>query len=99
MLPPAVPYRIEIIFLTGVLEILGAIGVWIAPLMRLTGFCLILMLICFLPANIYSALNHVDFGGLWRRSGLFTLPSSFPALRSLVDVLRDAKRVAIIHAK
>jgi uncharacterized membrane protein len=63
MLPPSVPYRIEIIFLTGVLEILGAIGVWIALLMRLTGFCLILMLICFLPANIYSALNHVDFGG------------------------------------
>jgi uncharacterized membrane protein len=63
MLPPSVPYRIEIIFLTGVLEILGTIGVWIAPLMKLTGFCLILMLICFLPANIYSAMNHVDFGG------------------------------------
>jgi uncharacterized membrane protein len=29
----------------------------------LTGFCLILMLICFLPANIYSAMNRVDFGG------------------------------------
>ena len=33
MLPPFVPYRIEIVYLTGVLEILGATGVWIAPLM------------------------------------------------------------------
>jgi uncharacterized membrane protein len=63
MLPRFVSYRIEIIYLTGVLEILGAIGVWIAHLMTLTRFCLILMLICFLPANIYSAMNHVDFGG------------------------------------
>jgi hypothetical protein len=38
MLPPFVPYRIQIIYLTGVLEILGAIGVWIAPLMTLTPF-------------------------------------------------------------
>jgi uncharacterized membrane protein len=63
MLPPSVPYRVEIIYLTGIFELLGAIGVWIARLMKLTGFCLILMLICFLPANIYAAFNHVDFGG------------------------------------
>ena len=63
MLPPFVPYRIEIIYLTGVLELLGAIGVWAPRLMRLTGLCLILMLIGLLPANIYSAINRVDFGG------------------------------------
>jgi uncharacterized membrane protein len=79
MLPPFVPYRIEIIYLTGVLEILGAIGVWIAPLMTLTRFCLILMLICFLPANIYSAMNHVDFGGHGEGPGylLFRVPFQF----------------------
>ena len=42
---------------------LGAIGVWIPRLMRLTGLCLILMLVCLLPANLYSAVNRVDFGG------------------------------------
>ena len=62
MLPPIVPYRIEIIYLTGVLELLGAVGVWIPHLTRFTGLCLMLMLISILPANIYSALNHVDFG-------------------------------------
>jgi len=63
MLPGAVPYRIELIYLTGVLELLGAIGVWIPRLVRLTGLLLILMLIGLLPANVYSAINRVDFGG------------------------------------
>lgn len=63
MVPPPIPYRVEIIYLTGVLELLGAIGVWIPRLTRLTGLCLILMLIGLLPANIYSAINRVDFGG------------------------------------
>ncbi len=63
MLPPAIPSRVELIYLTGVLELLGALGVWIPGLMRLTGVCLILMLVGILPANIYSAINHVEFGG------------------------------------
>jgi uncharacterized membrane protein len=63
MLPAAVPYRISIIYLTGIFELLGAIGVWIPRLTRLTGFLLILMLIAVLPANVYSAINRVDFGG------------------------------------
>ena len=63
MVPPFIPYRVELIYLTGVFELLGAIGVWIPRLARLTGFLLILMLIGLLPANIYSAINRVDFGG------------------------------------
>src|SRR5688572_482923 len=63
MLPSSVPYRSELVYLTGVLELLGAIGVWIPRITRLTGFLLILMLIAVLPANIYSAINRVDFGG------------------------------------
>ena len=63
MLPPSVPYRVGLIYLTGVFELLGAVGVWIPKLMRITGICLILMMLAVLPANIYSALNHVQFGG------------------------------------
>src|SRR5215203_3675200 len=63
MVPPSVPYRIELIHLTGVLELLGAIGVWIPRLVGVTGLLLIVMLIGLLPANIYSALNRVEYGG------------------------------------
>lgn len=63
MVPPSIPYRVELIYATGVLEFLGAVGVWIPRLMKLTGICLILMLLLLLPANIYSAIQRVDFGG------------------------------------
>jgi uncharacterized membrane protein len=63
MVPPVIPYRVELIYITGVLELLGAIGVWIPRLARVTGLCLILMLLGLLPANIYSAFHRVDFGG------------------------------------
>ena len=63
MLPPNVPYRIELVYLTGIFELLGAIGVRIPRLTRLAGVFLIVMLIAILPANIYSAINRVDFGG------------------------------------
>jgi uncharacterized membrane protein len=63
MLPSWVPYRASIIYLTGVLELLGAIGLWLPGLTKVTGLFLILMLISFLPANIYSAIDRVEFGG------------------------------------
>jgi len=63
MMPASIPYRVEVIYLTGVLELLGAIGVWIPALTRLAGLCLIILLVCVLPANIYSALTRFDFGG------------------------------------
>ncbi len=63
MLPPSIPYRVEIIYLTGILEILGAIGVWIPGLMKLAGVCLIVLLVGVFPTNIYAAMKRLDFGG------------------------------------
>lgn len=63
MLPDTVPFRIEIIYITGIFELLGAIGVWIPRLTKLAGLLLIVMLVGLLPANIYSAINRVEFGG------------------------------------
>ncbi len=63
MLPPVVPFRVELIYLTGVLELLGAVGVWLPHLDRLAGLALMLMMVGLLPANIYSAFNYVPFGG------------------------------------
>lgn len=63
MLPAKIPYRIELVYLTGILELLGAIGVWIPRLTKLTGILLIMMLVGLLPANVYSAFNRVEFGG------------------------------------
>jgi uncharacterized membrane protein len=63
MVPRSIPYPVELIYFTGMLELLGAVGVWVPRLTRVTGVCLILMLIGLLPANIYSAVHRVEFGG------------------------------------
>jgi uncharacterized membrane protein len=62
LLPAFIPLRMELIAATGVLEILGAIGLVIPPLTRLASIALILFLLSVLPANIYGAFNHVPFG-------------------------------------
>lgn len=63
MLPDLVKFRKEIIYITGLLEILGAMGLLIPTISRIAGICLVIMFICFIPANIYAAIKHVGFGG------------------------------------
>jgi uncharacterized membrane protein len=62
MLPAFVPFRIEIIYLTGILEIAGAIGLLIPGLEKIASIALILFLLTVLPANVYAAVNYVEFG-------------------------------------
>lgn len=63
MLPAFIPQREGIILTTGVLEILGAVGLMIPRFARVTGNALILFLVCVFPANVYSAFARVDMGG------------------------------------
>ena len=63
MIPPFLPLRVESILVTGVLELMGAVGVWVPRLRRLTGLCLVVMLVGLTPFNIWSAIHRVDFGG------------------------------------
>lgn len=62
MLPATVPLRFEIIYATGLVQIVGVFGLLIPKLERLASIGLILFLVGVLPANIYSALNYVEFG-------------------------------------
>ena len=61
MIPEFIPYRIELVYLTGVLEIIAAIGLFIPALRVLTAWLLILFFILMLPANIYAALKHINY--------------------------------------
>lgn len=61
MLPDFVPYKRGIVLFTGVLEILGAIGLLIPQYRRWVAWLLLAFFILVLPANIYAALHHVDY--------------------------------------
>ena len=73
MVPPWVPAPEAVVAITGVLEIVGAIGLMIPRTRKAAGIALILFLIAVFPANVYAALNEVQFGGrpataLWLRA-------------------------------
>lgn len=61
MIPKSIPFKLEMIYLTGVLEIAGAIGLLVPGWRGVTGWCLILFFLLILPANIHAALHHVNF--------------------------------------
>jgi uncharacterized membrane protein len=63
MLPPFFPFRYEIIYATGLMEIGLAMGFLFSHSVKLTGILAIAFLIAVFPSNVYSALNSVDFGG------------------------------------
>jgi len=61
MLPDFIPYKTEVVYLTGIIEIAGAIGLFIPNFRILTAWLLIAFFILILPANIYAALKHIDY--------------------------------------
>lgn len=65
MLPPKIPetWRLPIIYLSGVFEIVLAVGVLVDAWSKLAGVVLCVFLIGVLPANIGSAIRRVPFGG------------------------------------
>ncbi|WP_373998481.1 DoxX family protein [Bdellovibrio bacteriovorus] len=63
MIPPAIPWKMFWVYLTGVLEIVGAIDL-IDPVTRpYAAWALIVFLILVFPANYYAAKNEIRFRG------------------------------------
>ncbi len=60
LLPDFIPFRVEIIYLTGLIELLAAVGLLLPKFQVLTGRLLIIFFILILPSNIYGAIHHVD---------------------------------------
>jgi len=72
MIPEPLPKLLMIVYLTGVLEILGGIGLAYSRSAKAAGGCLIVLLLLLFPANINAAVNAIPFGGalptsLWLR--------------------------------
>lgn len=72
MVPPFVPFPALVVYLTGVLESAGAVGLVLPATRRAAGICLALLFVLMLPANVHAALSGVTLAGeaatpLWRR--------------------------------
>lgn len=72
MVPAQLPFRRQIVTLTGICEGLGAIGLLIQATRAVAAVALLLLLIAMFPANINAALRHIPLRGrpptpLWLR--------------------------------
>lgn len=74
IVPPIFPYKDGIVLLTGVLEILGGLGLLIPQTTRWAGIALILYLIAIFPANIYGARHRIPIRGYPHPSIAVRLP-------------------------
>jgi uncharacterized membrane protein len=72
IMPPWLPARRELVALSGALEILGGLAVFLAPVRSWAGWGLVLLLVAVFPANLHMALNPELFpelpaAALWAR--------------------------------
>lgn len=73
MIPAYFPQPLLLVYVTGVLELAGAIGLLLPQFRRLAAICLIALLVCMFVANINAAQKGVTLRGkpptaLWLRA-------------------------------
>jgi uncharacterized membrane protein len=60
IIPPYLPSHRLLVYVSGVAEIAGAIGLLLPPLRRSAAWGLVLLLIAVFPANLYMATSSVQ---------------------------------------
>lgn len=78
IMPPYVPLHKEVVYISGVFEIIGALALWVPALRKWAGNGLILLTICVTPANVW----------MWQHPELFQdVPAPMLTVRLVVQVL------------
>jgi uncharacterized membrane protein len=88
MVPPWVPYSRAAVFVTGILEILGAIGLLTPSIRWFAGICLIAFLVAVFPANLHASKTGVT---------LNNRPVEPPRMRALIQIVLIVLLFWLIH--
>jgi uncharacterized membrane protein len=78
IMPPWIGWHLEIVYISGVFEVIGAIGILLPKFRQMAGNGLFLLTICVTPANLH----------MWMNPELFPdVPEAFLSGRLVVQVL------------
>jgi uncharacterized membrane protein len=99
MVPTFLPFADALVYITGVLELLGAVGLVVTATRWAAGYALAALFVSLLPANIHAAAADVRFAGgeatpLWQR-----IPEQVLYLTVALWVARAARKSPQIQAK
>lgn len=61
MLPAFIPFKKQIVYVTGIMEIAAAVCLLLPSTQVITAWFLIVFFIALLPANINAAIRHIDY--------------------------------------
>jgi uncharacterized membrane protein len=64
IIPPFLPWRPVALYITGIFELLGGIGLLIPRFQRAAAWGLAALLVAIFPANIYHAVKKIQLGGI-----------------------------------
>jgi uncharacterized membrane protein len=74
MMPAALPAPLTLVYISGIAEILGGLGLILPATRRLAAWGLVVLLVAVFPANLNMAVNHLPLGArelppwaLWAR--------------------------------
>ena len=68
IMPPGLPAQRELVYASGVAEIVGGVGLLVPRTRNLASWWLVATLVAVFPANVHMALNPDDYdvpGGKW----------------------------------
>ncbi len=77
IIPKFLEYKKELVYISGVFEILGGIGLLLPFSRKWAGKGLVALLLAVFPANINMAVNKIDFGFIPRKVLWWRLPIQF----------------------
>jgi uncharacterized membrane protein len=96
VMPPFIPWPLTMVYISGVAEIAGGIGLLVRPFQRAAAWGLVALLVAVFPANVYMALDQVQVTAnplpvwlLWAR-----VPLQFVLIWWVVEVSRKPTRAS-----
>ena len=91
MVPPIFAHAQALVTVTGVLEILGAVGLLVPQTSRLAAVCLAILLLALFPANVRAAREHLTILG---RTAL-----SLPVRGAIQLIFLSALAMVALHSR
>ena len=73
IMPPYLPWHLQLVYLSGLFEILGGLGLFVPVTRRFAGYGLLALLIAVFPANVHMAINQVYLEGMPQEQWLLWL--------------------------
>jgi uncharacterized membrane protein len=91
IMPPYLPYHLELVYVSGVFEILGGAGLLVRPLRAVAGYGLLALLVAVFPANVQMAVDTVGGqpGSVRSWVAVLRLPLQVPLLLWVYWCMRD----------